>query len=90
MITQSINKGIAMINMNIARDLLRKAEEEKNYECVLHRDGCFLKPKQGGRRIRLSLRNGKDDNPLILLNGKIISRESESIFYNQALIALEQ
>ena len=79
-----------MINMNIARDLLRRAEEEKNYECVLHRDGCFLKPKQGGKRIRLAIRNGTDDNVLILLNGKIISRESEKTFYNQALMALQQ
>ena len=78
-----------MIDINIARDLLEKAED-KNYETVLHRDGCFLMHKETKTRIRLTLKlDKKTNNVMILLNGKNISRESEETFYNQALKALE-
>lgn len=79
-----------MIDMNIARDLLRKAEDLKGYKCVLHRDGCFLMHTKTKKRVRLGMRlNRKTDNVEIRLNGKLISRESEEAFYNQSLKVLE-
>ena len=78
-----------MIDINIARDLLGKAEDG-NFETVLHRDGCFLIHKETKKRIRLSLKlEKKTDNVEIRLNGNLISRESEEAFYNQSLKALE-